>query len=521
MALGYYNTTYTVNDATAKDTLDRLLVVGNGEFGTPEDALRLMKSGDMAIGNFDPDVRLDVDGEIRPGNSGDAAGANNIGALRWDGTDIQYSDGTAWNALGSPWNTVTNGINYPGTTNRVGINNANPRAMLHLDNGFASYSVGRANVAGLNFGNVYTGFNAHRDATTGDWLSVGDGANNGGSILLSNLFGDMHFINIGSNGATNQTYTDAEVMDSTRMLLDFAGDLSLGKGNAYATTRFEIWDTEGLNGDIGTQTIYSNGTGINSSFFAESNDTGDDAGVQFAFTTISGFDTLPTSPVEVDYGIWSNVTSGVTESYAAVFSQGATPNTPDVYAGFAGTDFNADFVAANFSGGYVAMNDSAIYLRGPGDRNHGLRYAGAGVPFGTLTADGPVLFGFSGGGLGYTDGGEEIALRWDGNGNVGIGTNAPAQTLDVQGSVRIADGTEQNGYVLTSDAAGNASWQAGGGGSSLWTDNSPDISYTTGNVGIGTNAPTGALQVDAGSGGGALIQDVNVDAGGANPLFPT
>ena len=53
------------------------------------------------------------------------------------------------------------------------------------------------------------------------------------------------------------------------------------------------------------------------------------------------------------------------------------------------------------------------------------------------------------------------------SGNVGVGTNAPAQALDVQGAVRIADGTENAGYVLTSDATGNASWQAAAGGDNL------------------------------------------------------
>jgi hypothetical protein len=52
-------------------------------------------------------------------------------------------------------------------------------------------------------------------------------------------------------------------------------------------------------------------------------------------------------------------------------------------------------------------------------------------------------------------------------GNVGIGTSAPAAKLDVIGSVKITDGTQGAGKVLTSDAAGNASWQsasASGGG---------------------------------------------------------
>ncbi|TSC57092.1 MAG: putative membrane-anchored cell surface protein, partial [Parcubacteria group bacterium Greene0416_79] len=51
-------------------------------------------------------------------------------------------------------------------------------------------------------------------------------------------------------------------------------------------------------------------------------------------------------------------------------------------------------------------------------------------------------------------------------GNVGIGTKAPSAKLDVAGKIKIADGTERAGRVLTSNAQGLASWQdpqAGGG----------------------------------------------------------
>ncbi|MCB9205548.1 MAG: collagen-like protein [Flavobacteriales bacterium] len=56
-------------------------------------------------------------------------------------------------------------------------------------------------------------------------------------------------------------------------------------------------------------------------------------------------------------------------------------------------------------------------------------------------------------------------LVLDGNGGVGIGTDSVLAQLHVAGNVLIDDGTQQAGYVLTSDADGLASWQAPSGGS--------------------------------------------------------
>lgn len=46
-------------------------------------------------------------------------------------------------------------------------------------------------------------------------------------------------------------------------------------------------------------------------------------------------------------------------------------------------------------------------------------------------------------------------------GNVGINTDTPTEKLHIEGSVRIVDGTEQNGYVLTCDSNGVGSWSSG------------------------------------------------------------
>lgn len=104
----------------------------------------------------------------------------------------------------------------------------------------------------------------------------------------------------------------------------------------------------------------------------------------------------------------------------------------------------------------------------------------------------------------YADGGlyDFYAANADANsffaGNVGIGTDSPGAKLHVHdGQVKISDGSEGAGKVLTSDANGLASWQdPAPGSSSLWTANGDNIFYTTGNVGINEPGPTSKLCVN-------------------------
>jgi len=79
------------------------------------------------------------------------------------------------------------------------------------------------------------------------------------------------------------------------------------------------------------------------------------------------------------------------------------------------------------------------------------------------------------------------------NGNTGIGTHQPTQKLDINGLIRIREGSPGLGKVLTSDANGNASWEDISG--SNWTLSGSDVYRTTGNVGIGTSSPTHALHL--------------------------
>src|ERR1035438_8059708 len=65
----------------------------------------------------------------------------------------------------------------------------------------------------------------------------------------------------------------------------------------------------------------------------------------------------------------------------------------------------------------LVMNDQTIQLRG--DLNHGVGWYGAGKPFAGVSVDGPVLFGYSGGGLGTLQAGTatNLAVYWNTAGN--------------------------------------------------------------------------------------------------------
>ncbi|MCK0206349.1 hypothetical protein [Ornithobacterium rhinotracheale] len=61
-----------------------------------------------------------------------------------------------------------------------------------------------------------------------------------------------------------------------------------------------------------------------------------------------------------------------------------------------------------------------------------------------------------------TDGGERAEdknIYITDEGKVGVGTQKPEAKLDVAGTVKIVDGTQGAGKVLTSDSKGNASWE--------------------------------------------------------------
>jgi len=111
----------------------------------------------------------------------------------------------------------------------------------------------------------------------------------------------------------------------------------------------------------------------------------------------------------------------------------------------------------------------------PAANHYGLGVQGSLLQIYTPTSGDDIAFGTGRSGS-FTEN-----MRIKGNGRVGIGTSTPTADLTVNGNVRIVDGTQGNGKVLTSDASGNASWRTSSGSDRFMITfiKSGSVSYTT------------------------------------------
>jgi hypothetical protein len=228
------------------------------------------------------------------------------------------------------------------------------------------------------------------------------------------------------------------------------------------------------------------------------------------------------------------VDAGTTSSFNAIVGRGSINNylQLNIQNLSSGTSASSDVVATadngNESVNYVdlGINSSTNTQNIMGAANDAYLYTtGNNLLIGTGTAAKALVF-MTGGTTQSTN----ERMRIDGTGNVGIGTNTPAQKLDVTGNLNLTGafmpgGTAgTSGYFLTSGGAGSAptwidatpflsslTWELGGNNVSsaqkLGTTSNFDLPVITNNtermrimgatgfIGIGTTAPATALHV--------------------------
>jgi hypothetical protein len=419
-----------------------LFVIGNGTSNTNrQNAVTVLKGGNVGIGTATPSATLHVDGSLRIENGSEAAGrvltSDASGNATW--TDPGSSGVTldqAYDFGGAGAGRVitadagvvsvqgSDGMEVTGTFNS-GASIGNPGAGTRMffnprKSAFRAGTVSGAQWNNATVGNYSTAFGFNTRAWGEASFAAGSGsqANSNYSIAmgLNNLAGSTGAVAIGSSNSVN-----------------FQGGIALGTGHSVGASY----------------------------------------GVALGFEhTLSG---------TYSSAIGFRNTAAGNSALSYVYETTASAN----YATAFGNNTTASATLSTVFGHHTRAESYASFALG--------RYNEGGGSGTAWVLTDPVFEV----GIGTTPANLNNAMTILKNGNTGIGTHTPSATLHIDGSLRIENGTEAAGHILTSDANGNATWTAPpASGGTL------DEAYDFGGAGAGRiiTADAGAVWVQGNDG---------------------
>ncbi len=358
----------------------------------------------------------------------------------------------------------------------------------------------------LGNNNSAFGFNAMSDGNGGvgntatgyQSLKFNSGNNNtasGYNSLYNNLYGNNNtafgylsqFYN--TNGSYNTAFGDETLYNnSSGTSLTAVGTLALysnisgNENSAVGTNALRANVSGSYNSALGfkaleLQTVSSGNSGFG--YFALNSSDGS------YYNTASGYYSLKNC-----YGNYNTASGynslnaiGIGSNNTAMGSNSLNSNT----GGSSNTAIGAQSLFNHYSGDYnTAIGNNAMSTLTSGSNNIAI---GNNAQVAVTTSDNQLSIGnvISG-----------INMGSNLNGKIGIGNMFPTEKLDIIGRIKMSDGNEAAGKVLTSDATGVATWQPLPSVSSYWTrNNATSQLYTstlTDNIGIGTTTPNAPLQ---------------------------
>ena len=447
-----------------------------------------------------------------------------------DGTaGYYYYNGAAWTQIGeasgsSKWSTTgnsgtTQGTNFIGTTDDNDVvfkRNSSQAGLLSYANENTSWGVSALNVNSTGVLNTAIGYNSLASNTTGSMNSV-----NGTGALWSNYTGSyntgmgVNTINNNTSGSNN-TATGANSLFNT-----VAGDnnTALGYNSGYGAGLVNLNNCTFIGASSYPTVARTNVTMLGYKIINAQCDGDNQVILGNTTVTATKFSGALMSYVG---GSYTAGTTGqvLTSQGAEVAPQWVTPSVPPAWSltGNAGTTAGTNFIGTtddkdvvikrnnvqagllntalcntswgvgalspsttgvqNTAIGYntlyhnttgtcnVAIGQSALYNNTTGSHNTAIGYCAQILEADLINATAIGSFATVG---------ASNSLVLGNAANVGIGTSTPAAKLDVHGTsgttLKIVDGNQAAGKVLTSDASGNASWHTAGGSSWSLTGN--------------------------------------------------
>lgn len=517
---GNTGTTAGANFIGTTDATDWVIKTNNTE------RLRVLSGGNVGIGTITPANKLDIEGGLGVGAT--YSGTNTAPS---NGAIIQGNVGIGTSSPTGKFQTVVSSGRY--TVPNWGVNsnttilgeykgdstNAPQLRFSWGTNGnfmdIGENSAGDFVVEGndinrltvLNTGNVGIGTTAPDRPLT----VQGTGGNNE-LISLKNSAGTTKYHWNLSGGGLN--LAESGVADGRIYIKDATGNVGIG-----TTTPVELLEV-GKNGsdnyirvDAGSSNANSTGLklyefgfnfGWNLRFDANDDDLYFEHNNSGTITNIMKLDN------------WGNIGIGTTAPVNKLDVEGALA-VGATYSGTTTAPTNGAIIEGNVGIGTTAP-DRPLTVQGTGVNNELISLKNS-------AGTSKYHWNLSGSGLNLAESGVADGRIYvkDATGNVGIGTTAPAQKLDVAGKIQMQTGAAV-GYVPVSDANGTMTWT--NPTSLTITETDPQVSSTTTNyipkwngtslvdgmaydngtgIGIGTTAPATALHIDNSANSGPQI----------------
>ena len=502
--------------------LENATAIGHGATVEQSNAVVLGNFADVGIGTGAPTAKLDVRGNVRIDDGSQQPGyvltTDASGFASWQEINVNDADNDPTNEL-QDWNSLpgipsdfTDNVDNVEDADSDPFNESNIEANLFgtelhiLDNGgivVAELAPLKDNMGDHSATQILS-MNGQPISNDGDFEGIF--INNDGHVGINtaadntyslSVNGDarIHELTIGRGGSENPTNTAIGV-GALQSNTSGNRNVAVGQSALMQNTEGE-WNTA-----VGNNAMESNTTGWGNTVVgrdALNKNTTGSINVAVGRGSLNENTTGGQNTAVGDVSLFNNTTGYLN---VALGSQSMRDNT----TGFRNAAVGSNVMFHNTTGGEnVAMGDFTMHENTEGSANtaigeQALYYNTTGSAntaignssmFGNVTGNFNTTLGqyadvlnpdlTNATALGYNakvSTSNSLVLGAT-NVNVGIGTDAPSSKLDVKGQVRIEDGTQQAGYVLTSDANGFASWQENTDNVDD-ADNDPANEYNTG-----------------------------------------
>jgi len=429
--------------------------------------------GYVAIGHSEPTEKLDVAGNININTNGtnilisSYKGANSDGVNSFIGGGGQSSLGEVGATYKGSYNTA-HGVNSLSSNTTGYYNSAQGYASLYSNTTGFNNSAHGMNALGSNttgYQNSAHGMNALGSNTTG-YLNSAIGAyallNNttgysnsaiGMNALLSNTTGTQNSAHGVYALLSNTTGNYNSAIGVSALLNNTTGysNSAIGVSALYSNT------TGFLNSAIGVSALYSNTTGANNSAIGVSalrnNTTGESNSAIGAYALYSNTTGYSNSAIGMN-ALLSNTTGTLNSAHG---ENALLSNT----TGTLNSAHGENALLSNTTGNYnSAIGVSAGRSITTGNNNTFVGYNAGYHASQLISAVNSMALGNGA----YTTASNQVVIGNMSitqtllNGNVGMGTETPTEKLHVLGNIKMVDGNQSNGYVLTSDSNGVGSW---------------------------------------------------------------